>query len=163
MPAGDFYVANDPELNAAKRHARQLLCRFTGSEAENFADRRSILEELFVSFGNDSVVHPSLRGDDGFNLFVGRKVFFNFDCILLDRNRIDIGDDVQFGPGVQIYTATHPLDAASRKSGQELAKQSRRSNHDPQQLAQALDQRRVQLAARESLINSPPQARGMHA
>lgn len=42
--------------------------------------------------------------------------------MLLDCNRIDIGDDVLFGPGVHVYTATHPLQAQARRAGVELAR-----------------------------------------
>ncbi len=122
MLAGDLYTPNDPELNAARRRARHLLARFNGSQADAFAERHTLLEELFGSFGSGSLVNPTLKCDYGFNIFVGQNSFFNFDCILLDCNRIDIGDDVLFGPGVHVYTATHPLNAAERRSGQELAK-----------------------------------------
>jgi len=122
MAAGELYSANDPELNAARGRARKLLAQFNGTGPEGFTDRRMILEELFGSFGCGSVVNPTVKCDYGFNIFVGDNTFFNFDCILLDCNRIDIGNDVQFGPGVHIYTATHPLNALVRKSGQEFAK-----------------------------------------
>ncbi len=122
MLAGNMYLADDPELHAARRKARHLLTRFNGLEPEAYAERRTILEELFGSFGSGSVVNPTLKCDYGFNIFIGDNTFFNFDCILLDCNRIDIGSDVQFGPGVHIYTATHPLNARERKSGKELAK-----------------------------------------
>jgi maltose O-acetyltransferase len=122
MVAGELYNASDPELNAARRRARQLLAQFNGSEPEALSEQRTILEELFGSFGSGSVVNQTLKCDYGFNIFVGDNTFFNFDCILLDCNRIDIGNDVQFGPGVHIYTATHPLNAIARKSGQEFAK-----------------------------------------
>ena len=37
------------------------------------------------------------------------------DCVVLDVGPVTIGDDCMFGPAVQIYTATHPLDAALRR------------------------------------------------
>ncbi len=45
----------------------------------------------------------------------------NFGCVLLDCNRITIGDGVLFGPGVHVYAATHPVDPAVRRTGRELA------------------------------------------
>lgn len=39
---------------------------------------------------------------------------------MLDAADIRIGDNVMFGPGVHLYTTTHPLDAAERASGMEL-------------------------------------------
>ncbi len=58
---------------------------------------------------------------DGFNIAIGERTFINLDCILLDCNRIMIGDEVQFAPGVHIYTAPHPVDAKQRRSGVEYA------------------------------------------
>lgn len=121
MLAGDLYVANDPELNAARRRARDFLARFNFSAPEDFAERRNLLGQLFGSFGKGTLINPTLKCDYGFNIFIGENTFLNFDCVLLDCNRIDIGDDVQVGPGVHIYTATHPLNADSRKSGFEKA------------------------------------------
>ena len=48
--------------------------------------------------------------------------FINYGCVLLDCNSIRIGDDAQSGPGVDIYTALHPLDAHTRRSRFEAAK-----------------------------------------
>lgn len=121
MLAGKHYFADDPELNAARTRARSLLARFNGSAPEAFAERFQVLSELFDRFGKGSMANPTLRCDYGFNISVGTKTFFNFDCVLLDCHRIEIGDDVQFGPGVHIYTATHPLEAEARRSGAEFA------------------------------------------
>jgi maltose O-acetyltransferase len=122
MLAGDLYLSSDPELTAARLRALKLVARFNNSEPEAFAERRLILGELFGSLGEGSVINPTLRCDYGFNIHVGKNVFMNFDCVLLDCSRIDIGDDVQIAPGVHIYTATHPMEASVRKSGLELAK-----------------------------------------
>ena len=48
--------------------------------------------------------------------------------MFLDCARIDIGDDVQIGPAVQLYTARHPLDPAVRRSYLESAKPIRIGN-----------------------------------
>ena len=52
---------------------------------------------------------------------IGEEAFINYDCVFLDCNRITIGREVQIAPRVQIYTATHPLDAATRRSKLEFA------------------------------------------
>ena len=50
------------------------------------------------------------------NITLGRKVFFNFNCVVLDVCEVRIGDFTLFGPAVQIYTATHPLDPILRRT-----------------------------------------------
>jgi maltose O-acetyltransferase len=52
-------------------------------------------------------------------------VYFNFNCVVLDPARVEIGSNVLFGPNVQVYTATHPLDAAQRRTGLEFVKEIR--------------------------------------
>jgi maltose O-acetyltransferase len=49
-------------------------------------------------------------------------VFFNFNCVVLDVTYVKIGSRTLFGPNVQIYTATHPIDHVERLSGSEYAK-----------------------------------------
>jgi len=42
--------------------------------------------------------------------------------VFLDCAPIEIGDDLQMGPAVQLYTAFHPLDRQTRAAGLEYAK-----------------------------------------
>lgn len=121
MLAGELYVADDPELYAAHLRAQAILATFNASPADAGEERRALLASLFARFGEGSVLKPTLRCDYGFNISVGDRSFINFDCVLLDCNRIVIGNEVQFAPGVHVYTATHPLDARQRRSGVEYA------------------------------------------
>ena len=41
--------------------------------------------------------------------------------MILDCNRVTIGDDVLFGPYVQVYAAYHPVDPAARRTRRELS------------------------------------------
>ena len=63
------------------------------------------------------MVLPTFTCDYGYNISLGRNVFINYHCIFLDCAPITIGDDVQIGPAVQLYTAQHPIDAKVRRSG----------------------------------------------
>jgi maltose O-acetyltransferase len=52
---------------------------------------------------------------------LGERGFFNFNCVVLDVCRVTVGDFTLFGPAVQIYTATHPMNARRRRQ-QEFGK-----------------------------------------
>jgi maltose O-acetyltransferase len=52
----------------------------------------------------------------------------NFNCVLLDCAPIEIGDNLQMGPAVQVYTAAHPLEPDIRRSGLEYARPIRIGN-----------------------------------
>ncbi len=67
-------------------------------------------------------IEPSFRCDYGYNIYLGKEFYANFDCVMLDVCPIHIGDNCMLAPGVHIYTATHPLDATERNSGLELGK-----------------------------------------
>jgi maltose O-acetyltransferase len=121
MLAGEAYRADDPELVAAHLRAQTLFERFNHVAAINAAERRRVLAELLGSLGAGAVIEPSFRCDYGFNIHIGARSFINYEAVFLDCNRITIGEDVKMGPGVHIYTATHPLDAATRSAGVESA------------------------------------------
>ena len=66
-------------------------------------------------------MQPPFFCDYGSNILLGERVFFNFNCVVLDVCQVRIGDYTLFGPAVQIYTATHPMNAELRRK-QEFAK-----------------------------------------
>src|SRR5258707_11784161 len=66
-------------------------------------------------------MQPPFFCDYGSNILLGERVFFNFNCVVLDVCEVRIGDYTLFGPAVQIYTATHPMNAELRRT-RELAK-----------------------------------------
>lgn len=121
MLAGELYRSDDPEIDRAFQRALAL------SEAYNQAmfaadpAARGLLEELLGSVGADVVVRPPLRVDYGTQISIGARTFINFGLVALDVARIDIGADCQIGPGVQLLTPTHPLNAALRRAKWEAA------------------------------------------
>jgi maltose O-acetyltransferase len=119
MIAGEPYRASDPELLTARLRAQELLVRYNASAPRDTDGRDALLRELFGAAGDAPTVMPRFSCDYGFNIRVGRNLFVNYDCVFLDVAPIDIGDDVQIAPAVQLYTATHPLDPAERRSGLE--------------------------------------------
>lgn len=122
MLAGELYEAADPELAEDRRRARDLLGRFNTSLDGQNKLRPNIYEELFGTVGTSLAVEPPFYCDYGFNIEIGDRVFFNFNCVVLDVARVRIGNDVLFGPAVQVYTATHPLDWRVRRQRLELAR-----------------------------------------
>ena len=121
MLAGELYIGNDPELVAMRRSARGLLVEYNATTPEQSAARAEILRALLGSCGKDAWIEPPFYCDYGVNIFMGKNVYLNFNCIFLDCAEIHVGDNVKFGPLVQLYTAHHPLDATARSAGPELA------------------------------------------
>jgi maltose O-acetyltransferase len=122
MLAGDLYIADDPELARDYQRAMALMERFNASSAADPGLRRRLLEDLLGDFGEGSEIRPPLYCDYGYQIHIGARTFANFGLVALDVARITIGDDVQFGPNVQLLTPTHPTDAKLRRSKWEAAK-----------------------------------------
>jgi len=121
MLAGELYDAQDAELVVGRQRARELCRRLNDSTERQAALRKRILEELFGEPTN-VWIEPPFQCDYGTNISLGKNVYFNFNCVVLDVAQVSIGNHVLFGPGVQIYAATHPLEAAVRRSGLESGK-----------------------------------------
>ncbi|MGV3721243.1 MAG: sugar O-acetyltransferase [Actinomycetota bacterium] len=115
MLAGELYDALDPELVRARNTARKLCQELNASLEENESIRRRILSELFGSGGETAWLQPPFFCDYGANILLGERVYFNFNCVVLDVCEVKIGDFTFFGPAVQIYTATHPMNAELRR------------------------------------------------
>jgi maltose O-acetyltransferase len=122
MLAGELYNALDPELIAARRRARLLTHALNQSRDDEETRRREILVQLFGRGGDEVWLEPPFFCDYGSNIHLGHKVYFNFNCVVLDVCEVTIGDGTLFAPNVQIYTATHPLDWQLRAQGQENGK-----------------------------------------
>lgn len=120
MIAGELYRPSDPELLAYRQQAREILHRFNTLGPAQAQTRRDVLRDLFGSVGCDPWVEQRLHVDYGCNIHVGDRFYANANCVLLDVAEIRIGDDAMLAPAVGLYTATHPLDAATRVSGVEL-------------------------------------------
>ena len=118
MLAGELYNPLDPELVRARDRARDLCQDLNATREAQQEERRRILRELFGAGGEDVWMQPPFFCDYGSNILLGKKCFFNFNCVVLDVCRVRIGDFTLFGPAVQIYTATHPLDAELRRTSE---------------------------------------------
>lgn len=121
MLAGELYDPLDPALAAARELARDLCSELNATRDEDAEQRRRILVELFGRGGDTAWMQPPFFCDYGSNIFLGERVFFNFNCVVLDVCRVTVGDFTLFGPAVQIYTPMHPMNAALRRK-QEFGK-----------------------------------------
>lgn len=121
MVAGELYDPQDAQLVALRAHARDLLWNLNATRESDAVVRSRILSELFGSCGEGVWLQPPFYCDYGSNIHLGEKVYFNFNCVLLDVCEIRVGARTLFGPAVQIYAATHPLDSELRKT-RELGK-----------------------------------------
>jgi maltose O-acetyltransferase len=122
MIAGAMYDPMDRELVQDRIQTRLLLKKLNESREDDPAERSRIVQALLPNAQPDIYLQPPFYCDYGYNMKVGKQVFFNFNCIVLDVAPVIIGSRTMFGPNVQVYTATHPMNHTERSSGREYAK-----------------------------------------
>ena len=122
MVIGELYRSADPELQAAAAQAQQHLRRLNEMPNEEAELRRTVLEALLGSVGESTQIkspfqlrlrleHPHRQE----RIYQLRVRFPRLQFYPHRRRRSG-------RPGVHIYTALHPLDARTRRSGLESAK-----------------------------------------
>lgn len=120
MVAGELYDALDPDLVTGRARARELCSRINADlrtlEVNIEDSRRAIARELFGAGGDSVWLQPPFFCDYGTNIELGDRVYFNFNCVVLDVCPVRIGSFTLFGPGVQILTPLHPMDPVARRS-----------------------------------------------
>ena len=121
MLGGELYLASDPELVAAHEGARLLVERFNATSVTEREERLAVLRELLGRLGEGTEIRPPFQCDYGFPISLGARSFINYGAIILDCAPVTIGDEVQIATGVQLLTATHPLEAETRRQGWESA------------------------------------------
>lgn len=114
MASGRWYEAADEGLARDRDKAREVIRRFNCETRISEKERMALLRELFGALGERSSLSPGLQVDYGYNIFIGKRCFFNFNCTFLDGSYISFGDDVWVGPQVVFATAMHPLRADER-------------------------------------------------
>lgn len=122
MLDGELYDPLDPQLTEDRFTTRLLIKSLNDTREDEIEERGRLLKELIPHAEEGLWLQPPFYCDYGYNLKVGEKVFFNFNCVVLDVAKVTIGSRTLFGPNVQIYTATHPIDHKERASGLEYAK-----------------------------------------
>ena len=115
MLRGELYDPLDLELVVARERARDHCQALNATREADTQTRRDILRQLFGAGGDTVWMQPPFYCDYGTNIELGERVFFNFNCVVLDVCRVRIGDFSLFGPAVQIYTPMHPLDTQLRR------------------------------------------------
>ena len=123
--AGELYYTGDEELKNDRLKSFHTISLFNNViNPKNILERNKMLKNHLNSDKMDKFeIDSNFNADYGYNVSIGQnfKSFFNF--ILVDENKINIGDNVTIGPNVALLCALHPIeDIISRNSELEYAK-----------------------------------------
>ncbi|KAI8802179.1 trimeric LpxA-like protein [Cladochytrium replicatum] len=141
MQAGKPYDGSDPFLTSLRSRARKVLHKYNSlilpdqwdegmDVLRELVDGRSEIDRVFIEppfrcdisfiLGSVLLMNRFSPVKKGRNLRFGKNIYLNFGCVVLDCGKVTFGDNVMLAPNVQIYAASHPLDAIQRR-GPELA------------------------------------------
>jgi maltose O-acetyltransferase len=118
---GMLYKAKDEELSAERLYARELIFLFNSLPPSEIEKRDEIIRKLFCKTGERFMIEPPFHCDYGSNISIGNNFYANFNLVILDCAKTEIGDNVLIGPNVGIYPAGHPVDPELRKMELEFA------------------------------------------
>ncbi|WP_374951209.1 sugar O-acetyltransferase [Mucilaginibacter sp.] len=116
MIDGEYYLANDELLARERAECKALLKQLNIDEYIVGDGTRAVLAKLIPNAPKSLYIEPPFHCDYGYNITCGENVYFNVNCVVLDVTHVKLGNNVFCAPAVQIYTATHPLDAELRRS-----------------------------------------------
>lgn len=117
MLSGVMYNDLAAELVEKREQVIFLTNKYNKSFGKPIEKREKILKTLVGSIGKNVHFEPGFRCEFGFNISIGNNFYANYDCIMLDGNKIEIGDNVLFGPRAGIYTSNHAIDPSERQNG----------------------------------------------
>lgn len=123
MLKGKLYIAKDEDLGKDYRRAQDILQLINSAPFSEFQYKHNLFKELLGGTKDNFNIEPPFRCDYGINIFIGENFYANYECLILDINKVIIGDNVFFGPRVAIYTAGHPIDKEVRNKNLEFGKE----------------------------------------
>jgi len=120
MLMGELYNPHDKILVAERLNAKALCRELNTISPEQFKQRKAVVKKLFSEVSS-CYIEPNFFCDYGHNISLGKRFYANHNCVILDAAQVTIGDNVMFGPNVQILTINHPLDMELRLKEFEIA------------------------------------------
>src|SRR5688572_7794970 len=91
MLAGELYDALDKQLSDERTHTRLLIQQLNDSREDEAELREKVLRQLIPNAGAKLWIQPPFFCDYGYNIIIGERVFFNFNCVILDVTYVRIG------------------------------------------------------------------------
>ncbi|KAF8055928.1 maa [Scenedesmus sp. PABB004] len=117
MLAGELYYAFDDTLLSERQAAKALIHTYNTTLATRIEGRTELLKQLLggLDEADPPFIEPPFYCDYGYNIHIGAGSYMNFGATILDGCRVTIGARVLFGPNVQVYAATHPIEGHVRQ------------------------------------------------
>lgn len=101
----------------AARRNRALVRRYNTMDPELLWEKYQLLKELLGEVEEHALIEPPFYCDNGKNIRVGKNFYANYNLVILDADKVTMGDRVVIGPNVTFCAASHPVHPQSRFHG----------------------------------------------
>ena len=115
MVKGMLYNPADKELQLLRRRVRDLAEKYNRADPE---EREEIMRQILGGCKEHFYFEPDVRFDYGINIFIGEHFYANYNLTILDCARVQIGNNVMFGPNITLATPVHPMLLEDRRMRQ---------------------------------------------
>lgn len=122
MVSGLMYDPFDPQLLNGRAYIRVKQREYAQVSPLDVNKQKQVLSEMLGTTSEGAYIEPPVYFDYGSNTHLGKGCYMNYNCVLLDVAPIRIGDRTMLASGVQLLTATHPIDPIERNNGVEYAR-----------------------------------------
>ena len=118
LKAGETIAQNDTQafrLRESSYATKELVLKMNNTSVP--AEIRNLLGQITGSTIDESVaVFTPFNINYGKHTTIGKNVFINFNCTILDLGGITIEDDVLIAPNVSLLSEGHPINPNERHS-----------------------------------------------
>ena len=109
---------SDKAVFEQQKLCRRLTQQLNTIDRSDFDGIAAIVKQL-LGKSDGAFINPPFYCDYGFNIEVGKHLFVNYNCTIIDVAKVIIGDNCLLAPNVAIYTAGHPVHPDTRNTGYE--------------------------------------------
>lgn len=109
MLGGEPYNSRHPELMSMYSKARRFMHKYNSMMDASYDERITLLRGVLKNVADGVWIEAPFFCDYASFISIGKNTFINTNCVFQDNNLITIGDHCLIGPGVHVYTASHPV------------------------------------------------------
>lgn len=118
MNSGSGFWSSHLDMPGNLQKQAKLLCwKYNQTSPADGEARGAILQELLGTCHPLTFIEPSFHCDYGFNIHTHGLTVINYNCVILDTARVDIGAGAFIGPGVCLACSGHAIDPRQRAQG----------------------------------------------
>jgi galactoside O-acetyltransferase len=105
---GLLYTESEASFQDSQRRS-DLIFEYNQTRPSDTRRRRSLLQEIFGSVGERTVLLPPFHAGFGSKVHIGNDFFGNVNLTFVDDAEIRIGNGVMIAPSVTLTTTGHPI------------------------------------------------------